>query len=99
MLPKWLAADVIRRPTPCSVASPAVSKTYRCKQKINQVEYEDNWVVPRLRSLVADLSPRKPVFAPGSIHVGFVVDKVAVGQVFLRVLRFPLSISSIVIFI
>jgi hypothetical protein len=27
-------------------------------------------------------------FAPGSIHVGFVVDKVALGQVFLRVLRF-----------
>jgi hypothetical protein len=33
-------------------------------------------------------SPRRPGFAPGSIHVGFVVDKVAVGQVFLRVLRF-----------
>jgi hypothetical protein len=27
-------------------------------------------------------------FAPGSVHVGFVVDKVATGQVFLRVLRF-----------
>jgi hypothetical protein len=25
---------------------------------------------------------------PGSVHVGFVVDKVALGQVFLRVLRF-----------
>jgi hypothetical protein len=33
-------------------------------------------------------------FAPGSVHVGFVVDKVALGQVFLRVLRFsPLNIS------
>jgi hypothetical protein len=49
--------------------------------------------VPWLRSLVAALSPRRPGFAPGSIHVGFVVDKVAVGQVFLRVLRFsPVSI-------
>jgi hypothetical protein len=27
------------------------------------------------------------------IHVGFVVDRVALGQVFLRVLRFPWSIS------
>jgi hypothetical protein len=27
-------------------------------------------------------------FDPGSIHVGFVVDKVALGQVFPRVLRF-----------
>jgi hypothetical protein len=50
--------------------------------------------VPWLRSLVAGLSPRRPWFAPGSIHVGFVVDKVALGQVFLRVLRFsPVSIS------
>jgi hypothetical protein len=34
------------------------------------------------------LSPRRP----GSIHVGFVVDKVALGQVFLRALRFSPSI-------
>jgi hypothetical protein len=32
------------------------------------------------------------VFAPGSIHVRF-VDKVALGQVSLRVFRFHLSIS------
>jgi hypothetical protein len=35
--------------------------------------------VPWLRSLAADLSPRRPGFAPGSIHVEFVVDKVALG--------------------
>jgi hypothetical protein len=39
------------------------------------------------------LSPRRPGFAPGSVHVGFVVDKVALGQVLLRVLRFsPVNI-------
>jgi hypothetical protein len=27
-------------------------------------------------------------FDPGLVHVGFVVDKVVVGQIFLRVLRF-----------
>jgi hypothetical protein len=49
--------------------------------------------VPWLRSLVAGLSPRRPGFAPGSIHVGFVVENVALGQVFLRVLRFsPVNI-------
>jgi hypothetical protein len=49
--------------------------------------------VPWLRSLIAGLSERRPRFAPGSIHVGFVVDKVALGQVSLRVLRFsPVSI-------
>jgi hypothetical protein len=34
-------------------------------------------------------SPRRPWFVPWSVHVGFVVDKVALGQVFLRVFRFP----------
>jgi hypothetical protein len=29
-------------------------------------------------------------FDPGSVHVGFVVDKVALVQAFPRVLRFPL---------
>jgi hypothetical protein len=43
--------------------------------------------------LVAGLSPRRPGFDPGSVHMGFVVDKVALGQVFPRVLRFSLSIS------
>jgi glycosidase len=35
--------------------------------------------VPWLRRLVAGLSPRRTGFATGSIHVGFVVDKVALG--------------------
>jgi hypothetical protein len=48
--------------------------------------------VPWLRRLVAGLSPRRPGFDPGSVHVGFVVDKVALGHVFLGVLRFsPVS--------
>jgi hypothetical protein len=34
-------------------------------------------VVPWLRRLVVGLSPRRPGFNPGSVHVGFVVDKVA----------------------
>jgi hypothetical protein len=43
--------------------------------------------------LIAGLSPRRSEFAPGSNHVGFVGNKVALGQVFLRVLLFsPVSI-------
>jgi hypothetical protein len=38
--------------------------------------------VPWLRRSAADLPPRRPGFDPGSVHVGFVVDKVALGQVF-----------------
>jgi hypothetical protein len=41
--------------------------------------------VPWLRRLVAGLSPRRPGFEPRPVHV---VDKVALGQVFPRVLRF-----------
>jgi hypothetical protein len=45
--------------------------------------------VPWLRRLVVGLSPRRP----GSLHVRFVVDKVALVQVFSRGLRFPVSIT------
>ena len=49
--------------------------------------------VPWLRRLVAGLPPRRPRFDPGLVYVGFVVDKVALGQVFPRVLRFsPVNI-------
>jgi hypothetical protein len=36
----------------------------------------------------ARISPRRPGFAPRAVHMGFVVDKAALRQVFLRVLRF-----------
>jgi hypothetical protein len=45
-------------------------------------------VVPWLRRLVTGLSSRRPWFDPGSVHVGFLVDKVALRQVFPRVFQF-----------
>jgi hypothetical protein len=65
-------------------------------QKINSCRLLKLMMValPWLRSLVAGLSPRRPGFAPGSILMVFVVEKVALVQVFLRVLRFsPVNIS------
>jgi hypothetical protein len=44
--------------------------------------------IPWLRRLVAGLSPRRPEFDPVSVNVGFVVDQVALGQDFPRILRF-----------
>jgi hypothetical protein len=44
----------------------------------------------RLSVLVAGLSPRRLGFDPGPFRVRFVVDEVAIGQGFLRVLRFSL---------
>jgi hypothetical protein len=46
-------------------------------------------IVPWLRRLVAGLSPRRPGFTAVSVHVEFVVDEVALGQIFLRVHRVP----------
>jgi hypothetical protein len=55
-------------------------------------EYCDNnrfgKIVSWLRRLVAGLSPRRPGFDPGAVHVRFVGNKVALGQVFPRVLLF-----------
>jgi hypothetical protein len=42
--------------------------------------------------LVAGFPPRRPGFKPGSSYVGFVVDKVALDQVFSEYFRFPLPI-------
>jgi hypothetical protein len=45
------------------------------------------WTVPWLRLLVAGVSPHRPGFAPGSNHVGKLVNKLSLVQVSLRVLR------------
>jgi hypothetical protein len=44
--------------------------------------------VPWLRQLVAGLSLQRPRFISGSVHIGFAVHKVALGQIFLQVLCF-----------
>jgi hypothetical protein len=41
-----------------------------------------------VQRLVAGLSPQRSGFTPGLANVGFVVDKVAMGQVPPRILRF-----------
>jgi hypothetical protein len=48
---------------------------------------------PQLKRLVAGFPPRRPGFKPGSSHVGFVVDKVALGQVFSEHFGFPCQSS------
>jgi hypothetical protein len=42
--------------------------------------------------LVTDLSPKSPEFSPSALQVEFVVEKVVLRQVFLRVIQFPLPI-------
>ena len=56
--------------------------------------------LPWLRRSVSGLSPWRLGFHPKSFHVRLVVDKVALGQFFLRVLRFsPVSTISPVLHI
>jgi hypothetical protein len=43
--------------------------------------------------LVAGLSPLGPGFIPGPVHVGFILDKVALGHVYSEDCGFPLSVS------
>jgi hypothetical protein len=42
-----------------------------------------------LRKVVFNFSPRRPGIEPRSGHVGFVVDKVALGQIFSGYFGFP----------
>jgi hypothetical protein len=49
--------------------------------------------VPWHRRLVAGFPPRQSGFDPRSSHVGFVVDKVALGQVFSECFCFPCQLS------
>jgi hypothetical protein len=46
-----------------------------------------------LSRLVAGFPPRRPGFEPTSGHVGFVVDKMAPGQVFSKYFGFPCQFS------
>jgi hypothetical protein len=48
--------------------------------------------VPLLRRVVVYFSPQRPVFDSRTNHVDFLVDKMALGPGFLRVLRFLLPI-------
>jgi hypothetical protein len=60
-------------------------------KKFEQISV-NNWggggAVPWHRYLVAGFSLWRPGFAPRAVHVGFVVDKMALQQVFLQVLQF-----------
>jgi hypothetical protein len=49
--------------------------------------------VPWLRRLFADPSPQRPRFAPRSVHVGFVEDKVSLNSVFSEFFSFNLPKS------
>jgi hypothetical protein len=49
--------------------------------------------VPQLRRLVASFPPRRPGFEHRSVHVEFMVDKVALGHVFSEYFDLPCQFS------
>jgi hypothetical protein len=66
------------------------------RQKIKYCWHEVrlDGAVPTLRRLVAGLTPRRPGFDSRSIHVRFVLVKVALGQVSVRVVVYPVGMLS-----
>ena len=48
------------------------------------------YILPRLRQLFTGLSTRGDCFNPRLLHVGFVVEKLTLGDIFLRIFRFYL---------
>jgi hypothetical protein len=57
-------------------------------QTHRQTDIQTNRHTDKLAHSVSNCAHmRRPGFDPRSVHVGFVVDKVALGQVFRRVLR------------
>jgi hypothetical protein len=51
-----------------------------------------SWTVPWLTRLVAGFTPRRSWFGSMLIQVGFLVENVELGQAFVRVLRFLVSV-------
>jgi Na+-translocating ferredoxin:NAD+ oxidoreductase RnfC subunit len=49
---------------------------------------------PYFRRLDPGLPPLRPGFQPESVHVGFVVDEVPLGQVFSEYSGFPVYLHS-----
>jgi hypothetical protein len=63
-----------------SLGRPKLRWENNIKLDLKVIEWEG--AVPQLKRLVAGFPPRRPGFDPRSGHVGFVVDKVTLGQVF-----------------
>jgi hypothetical protein len=69
---------------------PCVIGFFSCAIKINTSScFTFMLATPKLKRLVTGFPPWRPGFAPGAGQVGFVVDKVALGQVFSEYFGFP----------
>jgi hypothetical protein len=76
----------------CPMGTCQTCYRFYCPISVTALQLSVLTAVPWFRRLVVYLSPRCVCFAHASMYVGFVMDKVALGQVFLRVLGFSLSI-------
>jgi hypothetical protein len=66
------------------------------------MRYEQNFKhkLYEFLTIIASLSPRRPGFDSRPFHVRFVIDRVTLGQVFLRIFQFlPVSIISLILHI
>jgi hypothetical protein len=80
----------------CSDSVHTVKATDRCSKRHPTYfsKQAATFEFSRLRYLAVEFSYQRQQFDPRPIRVGFVVDKVALGQVFLGAyFSFPLSVS------
>jgi hypothetical protein len=74
--------------------SPVVTEASNCCNKLScACSLWPSASAASCKRLVAGFPPRRPGFDPRSGHVGFVVDKVALGQIFSEYFGFPCQSS------
>jgi hypothetical protein len=66
----------------CSNSRKAYARSRVLHLQMKHMKQGEKMAAPWLRRLVAGFPPRRPGFEPSSGHVGFVVDKAALGQGF-----------------
>jgi hypothetical protein len=73
-----------------SVTAHTVKGTIFCMNSVTQILFRCDLHLgaPWLKRLVAVTSPRRPGCDTRTVHLEFVVDNVAVGEVYLRVVQF-----------
>ena len=65
---------------------------FRIQHSVSETKFPSVLAVPWNWLLVTDLLPRRPGIKTRSLHVGFMVDEIALGHVLFRVLRFSSAI-------
>jgi hypothetical protein len=65
---------------------------FRTQHSVSETKFPYVLAVPWIWRLITGLLPRRPEIKTRPLHVGFMVDEIALGHVLLRILRFSSAI-------